>query len=272
MTFRGMTKINLDKYYTPADLAEYCVKKTKEIIGKENITEWLEPSAGAGVFLPYLDNNYLAFDIEPEAENIEQANYLELDLPYLKGRCVIGNPPFGERNALVKKFYNQAILQGDYVAFILPITQLENTQSLYKLKLVYSEDLGVTKYSDRDVHCCFNIYKRNDDGTFCKKVDYSIDGIEIVEYKRTKEVDFDRFDFAVCTWGNGCCGKIPEYKGQYAQEHYIIVHNKSIREEVIDVCNRTDWKNEVAPKNTSAKKIQTWRIYKYLREQIPQLI
>ena len=67
-----MAKINLDKYYTPSDLAGYCVKKTKEVIGVENITEWLEPSAGAGVFLPYLDNNYLAFDIEPEAENIEQ--------------------------------------------------------------------------------------------------------------------------------------------------------------------------------------------------------
>jgi len=33
-----MSKINLDKYYTPSDLAEYCVMKTKEIIGVENIT------------------------------------------------------------------------------------------------------------------------------------------------------------------------------------------------------------------------------------------
>ena len=27
-----MAKINLDKYYTPSDLAEYCVKKKKELI------------------------------------------------------------------------------------------------------------------------------------------------------------------------------------------------------------------------------------------------
>jgi len=264
-------KIYLDKYYTPSDLAEYCVNKTREIIGKNNITEWVEPSAGAGVFLPYLENNYLAFDIEPEAENIEQKDYLELDLPYFKGRCVIGNPPFGERNILVKKFYNKAITQGDYISFILPITQLNNTQSLYKLQLIYSEDLGVTRYSDRDVHCCFNIYKRNEDGSFCKKINYTLNDVDIIEYKRTKEVQFNHFDFAICTWGNGSCGKVPEFKGQFAQEHYVIIKNELLKEKILEVCNETDWKNKVAPVNTSSKKIQTWRIYKYLKEQIPEL-
>lgn len=152
-----MAKINLDKYYTPSDLAEYCVKKTKEVIGEENITEWLEPSAGAGVFLPYLDDNYLAFDIEPEAENIEQANYLELDLPYLKGRCVIGNPPFGDRNNLSRKFFKKAITHGDYIGFILPISQLNNRDSLYEFDLIYSIDLGIDSFSGRNIHCCFNL-------------------------------------------------------------------------------------------------------------------
>lgn len=43
-------KIKNDKYYTSKDLAKYCVKKTKEIVGEDDITEWLEPSAGNGVF------------------------------------------------------------------------------------------------------------------------------------------------------------------------------------------------------------------------------
>ena len=34
-----MAKIINDKYYTPIDLAKYCIDKTYEIIGKENITE-----------------------------------------------------------------------------------------------------------------------------------------------------------------------------------------------------------------------------------------
>ena len=44
-------KIELDKYYTPKSLAEYCYQKVIEIIGKENISDIIEPSAGQGVFL-----------------------------------------------------------------------------------------------------------------------------------------------------------------------------------------------------------------------------
>ena len=112
------------------------------------------------MFLPYLDNNLLAFDIEPEADNIEQKNYLELDLPYLKGRCVIGNPPFGERGNLFRSFYNKAVTQGDYIAFIGSIKLLNNTRSLYYFDLIYSEDLGKRVYTDRELRCCLNIYKR----------------------------------------------------------------------------------------------------------------
>ena len=81
----SMAKRPLDKYYTPVDLAKYCVEKTNEIIGEDNITEYLEPSAGTGVFLKYLDKPYLAYDIEPEGDNIVQADYLTLDLEYKKG-------------------------------------------------------------------------------------------------------------------------------------------------------------------------------------------
>ena len=61
-----IAKILNDKYYTSPELAEYCVKKTKEIIGEENITEYIEPSAGSGVFLDFLNKPYLAYDIKPE--------------------------------------------------------------------------------------------------------------------------------------------------------------------------------------------------------------
>lgn len=38
-----ISKIQNDKYYTPPNLANYCVNKTKEIIGVNNITEYIEP-------------------------------------------------------------------------------------------------------------------------------------------------------------------------------------------------------------------------------------
>jgi len=62
---RNIMKIINDKYYTSPNLANYIVNKTNEIIGEENIIEYLEPSAGAGVFLDYLNKPYLAYDIEP---------------------------------------------------------------------------------------------------------------------------------------------------------------------------------------------------------------
>ena len=90
-----MTKIQDDKYYTSPDLAEYCVKKTKEVIGEDNITEYVEPSAGSGVFLNYLDKPYIAYDIEPEDDRVVKADWLEVNLDYKKGRCIIGNPRLG---------------------------------------------------------------------------------------------------------------------------------------------------------------------------------
>ena len=86
-----MAKIELDKYYTPTDLAKYCIDKTFEVIGEENITDIIEPSAGNGSFSNLLE--CVAYDIEPEHESIIKQDYLELKLEYRKGRLVIGNPP-----------------------------------------------------------------------------------------------------------------------------------------------------------------------------------
>src|SRR5574344_173704 len=135
-----MGKIPNDKYYTSPELAEYCVRKTEEIIGEENITEYLEPRAGSGVFLDFLDKPYLAYDIEPEdnKNRIIKADYLSLDMEYKKGRCIIGNPPFGERNMLAVKFYKKAIVECDYISFILPVSQYNNNQKMFEFDLIYS--------------------------------------------------------------------------------------------------------------------------------------
>lgn len=80
-----MGKIELDKYYTNGELALYVVNKTKEVIGEENITEYLEPSAGVGIFLDFLDKSYIAYDIEPEDKRIIKQDYLTLDITYKRG-------------------------------------------------------------------------------------------------------------------------------------------------------------------------------------------
>lgn len=99
-------KIENDKYYTPKSLAEYCVNKTKEWC--PDITEYLEPSGGGGVFLDYLPIGTLSYDIEPEDERIVKGDFLQQDIEYKAGRCIIGNPPYGERGNGYVAFYNKS--------------------------------------------------------------------------------------------------------------------------------------------------------------------
>ena len=266
-----MAKIENDKYYTSPELAEYCVKKTKEIIGEDNITEYVEPSAGSGVFLNYLDKHYTAYDIEPESDKVTKQDWLSLDLDYKQGRCVIGNPPFGSKNTLSVKFFKKAVNICDYIAFILPISQLNNNQQMYEFDLIYSEDLGLRHYSDRDLHCCFNIYKRPKDG-LNKKNDYKLKDVVIKENRRTgQQIDSDNYDIGICSFGSGIIGRIPTYVGQYAKEFYFKINNDVFREEIIELIKTTDWEHDVCNGISGQTNLAQWQVYKYLKEQIPEL-
>jgi len=240
-------KIELDKYYTSTELAKHCVEQTKEIIGISNITEYIEPSAGNGVFLDILESenvDYLAYDIEPEdiSCRIQKQDFLKLDSSYKKGRCIIGNPPYGTKNNLTVAFYKKSLELGDYISFILPISQYNNDIKLYEFDLVYSENLGVKQYSDRKVHCCLNIYKRNISGNLNKKPNYKLKDVEIKEAlrnfnpKRNKEVTKDMFDYdiRIMAWGGGIgrvnqLGCEVQYEGQFVKEFCIKIHKEQYK-------------------------------------------
>ena len=265
-----MSKIQNDKYYTPPDLAQYCVEKTKEIIGTDNITEYIEPSAGAGVFLNYLDKPYLAYDIEPEDDRITKADWLSVNLEYKKGRCVIGNPPFGSRNTLSVRFYKKSVKLSDYIAFILPISQFNNNMQMYEFDLIYSEDLGIRKYSDREIHCCFNIYKRNING-INKKPNYKLKDVSIKEF-RNKQASLDsdeQYDLRILAWGSGIGKILDKHDKQYAKEFIVIIHNKKYKETIINKLMNVNWKDEYPM--TATPNLLQWQVYKYLKEQIPEL-
>ena len=263
-----MAKIQNDKYYTSPELAKYCVEKTKEIIGEDNITEYIEPSAGSGVFLDYFDKPYLAYDIEPEDERIIKQDWLTVDLDYKQGRCVIGNPPYGDRNTLSVQFYKKSVNLCDYIAFILPISQWNNNQQMYEFDLIYSENLGKREYSDRTVHCCFNIYKRNNNG-LNQKPKYKLQDISIKEFRSKENAlnNTEEFDIRICFWG-AATGKIIG-KGQYSHEMGIKIHNQLLRDRIISIFENTNWKDVYYMTSTPA--LYQWQIYKYLKEQIPEL-
>ena len=268
-------KIRNAKYYTPTDLAERLINKTFKIIGKENITDIIEPSAGKGAFSNIL--NCKAYDIEPEADNIIKQDFLTLNLFYKKGRLIIGNPPFGERNSIAVKFYQKACTLGDYIAFILPISQLDNSLQMYQFDLIYSEDLGIKSYSGNMLHCCFNIYKRPSMG-INKKPDIRLKDISIKDYRVYRDKYYTPkqlikiykgYDYAICGRGNGSFGNIPEYIGQYSTEYYFYCQNKDILPEMLKLLERDTIRNYV--KSISSMGISMARLYKYFRENIKNI-
>lgn len=246
---KGTNKLDLDQYYTSEKDMIYCVDKTLDVLQENGYTvsEFLEPSAGQGVFSNYLytsGKNVIALDIEPKAEGIIEADYLTYNLEYMKDRLIIGNPPYGVRLNLARQFYNKSVQIGDYISFILPISQLNNTKTMYKFDLLYSEDLGELIFSgDRKVHCCLNIYVRPKNG-LNKKKSSKLKDVEIARNDSKRYKDFE-FDIRICRWGDATAGKILKDGETYSGEYKIKIHNEALKDRIIDVLTNTDWKKEL---------------------------
>lgn len=269
-------KIENDKYYTPIDIANHCWDKTMDIIGADNISEIIEPSCGNGAFYnhsKYLPN--IGYDIDPNLDffsrhdyKIITADFLKEDIKYLSRRLVIGNPPYGRCLSTAQKFFRKSVNIADYIAFILPISQLNNMSSFYMFDLIYSEDLGVHKYSDRELHCCFNIYARPRNNILHKKPITKLTDISIHRQDSRGYADID-YDIRMCYWGNGGAGKILKEDEHYSAEYKIKINNADLKDKILDVLNNFDWKcylNCIA-----MRKIQQFHIVDVLRKEIPEI-
>lgn len=261
-------KIENDKYYTPIELANYCWDKVLEIVGEENISEVIEPSCGNGAF--YHHDKYiphLGYDIEPKCnfQNVMKTDFLTQNIKYLCGRLVIGNPPYGRCLNLAQKFYKKSVEIADYIAFILPISQLNNTRSMYEFDLIYSEDLGERLYTDRELHCCFNIYKRPESGELNKKPLSKLNDITIYRQDSNGYGERD-FDIRMCYWGDGTAGKILKNDEHYSAEYKIKVNNEELKEEIIKLLSTFDWKEYL--NCIAMRKIQQFHIIDVLRNNV----
>ena len=149
-----MSRIENDAFYTPDDVAMACVedfyKEMPEYIDKTVV----EPSAGNGSFLRAFDKigvKYEAYDLNPQADNIIQADYLSTELD-LTGKVVLGNPPYGLRNKLSKAFIKRSFEQGaEAVGFLLfgGILSHKHLKSIgYKVE--YFKRLEAIDFIDKD--------------------------------------------------------------------------------------------------------------------------
>jgi len=252
--------IELDKFYTPKETAKKCIDLFWNTFFE--VSEIIEPSAGNGNFSLQIPN-CIAYDLEPEHESIIKQDFLKLELPYKKGRAFIGNPPFGDRNNLARSFYKHACKMGDMIGFILPISQLDNSDSLYHFDLIRSVDLGVLEYSGMKVHCCFNLYHRPKNGRLNSKPKLQSDLFTLL---RTGDSEFENTisDFMFCK--RGSVGKeIFEDGKRYGDEYKVIVHNKSDLQSVKETILKFDWKNY--KKHQSSPNISKNDIYRLFKSE-----
>ena len=263
-------KINLDKYYTPVKLANYCYDKVIELIGEENISDIVEPSVGNGSFFNHPITKMkpiVGIDIEPEIYNEKVITYdwLEYPIEYKSGRLIIGNPPYGSRMNLAQKFFKKSVSVCDYIAFILPISQLNNTQSLYEFDLIYSEDLGVLKYSDVSLHFCFNVYRRPSTGKLNQRQNNKLPFIRIKRNDSKGYEDF-AYDLRMCAWGDGTAGKILSETEHYSAEYKIKVDdNHPLHNEIVEYLNNFKWKEYL--NCIAMRKIQQFHIINILKDR-----
>ena len=113
-----------DQFFTPEKTAENCIDILYNIIEENgiDINEYIfiEPSAGKGVFLNYLPENTLAFDIEKFDNRVQVQDFFTWQPEQDKKYIVVGNPPFGLRGQKALKFINKSLTFADFCAFILP--------------------------------------------------------------------------------------------------------------------------------------------------------
>lgn len=224
-------KIDLDKYYTPIEEAKRLIDKTFEVIGKENISEVIEPAAGGGAFSSQIEG-CIAYDIAPEGENIIQADFLKLDIEYKKDRLIIGNPPFGKQT--YKHFLNKALKIADYVAFIMPVT-LIGTAEYDGMKeaglILYEERLDDYLFKNR-IKTIFIIVKR---GKYTRLKPVKIDGIDIENIKSK----YTENNIYICAFGKGTGRMTTEL--YYARNIILHIDNQELREFIIKNLNREEY-------------------------------
>jgi hypothetical protein len=169
--FRKNTK---DQFYTNVSIAASCIQ---HIITKIHYTTnyvWVEPSAGNGSFFHNIPSTIekIGLDLEPMADDIQQQDYLQWELPHsLKNKkiVVIGNPPFGRQSSLAKSFIVKSCEFATIVAFILPKSFTKPSMfRVFDMKFHCIESIELEKNafvingSPHDVPCVFQIWQKMD--------------------------------------------------------------------------------------------------------------
>ena len=162
-------KIDLDKFYTKKDVVLKCIN----YINFSLYDFVIEPSAGNGSFYNQIKhNNKIGLDLKPESPDIICYNWFDykIDNKYKKV-LILGNPPFGKRNALSKKFLQHSCSFTNVytIAFILPNVYNKHTLQKYvspefRLKNIIKLDDNAFLINNESYHvpCSFFIFDKSE--------------------------------------------------------------------------------------------------------------
>lgn len=231
-------------------------KLLTQLDGKQNDYVFVEPSAGAGAFLPFVkEYRCLAFDIEPDNENIIQSDWFLIDKEIFNGfkTVVFGNPPFGVQGKMAIDFFNESSF-ADYIAFILPRSfrkpsiQIKLNKNFHLVQeVILPENSFLFQGKDYDVNCVFQIWeKRNEERAAPKR------RLTTKFFDFTK--DTERASCSVRRVG-AAAGKASLNKNFSPQSNYFLINKTSMTdEEFVDFLNSLQHEraaDAVGPKSLS---------------------
>lgn len=225
--------MSIDKFYTKPWVAKMCC----ELLDLTEYSHILEPSAGAGAFLPYLPSDKTeAIDLEPDADGITQMDFFDY-----KGNpdLVIGNPPFGRVSSLAIKFFNHAATFTDTIAFIIPRTfrrvSVQNKLDLnFHLSLDAEIPMGSFEPETMKAKCCFQVWKRKEYKREKIELPMTHPDFEVLSYKTVngKVQAPDNVDFAIRAYGSNI-GSISFDIDEIAPKSFHFIRSP-IAEDIID--------------------------------------
>jgi hypothetical protein len=256
--FRTNTK---DQYYTKESVANQCIQFIQSAIPSSEIYQWIEPSAGNGVFLKRLSPSIdkLGIDIDPKGSGIVKGDFLNWCPTSEKQRIFFGNPPFGKQSSVAKAFIKHAAKYADVIAFILPRSFVKPSMSrAFPLEFHCVATYPLPKMSfevngkDYDVPCIFTIWQKKD---IPRKLDAVIQE-EGFQYTKADEP----FDFAIKRVGGlaGQCsvGQKEDFNPNY--HYYVKLEEpyKPFQKNIMEEVNRHTFpSNTTGPRSLSKSEI-----------------
>ena len=271
MELKGLHRNTIDKFYTKSSIVDLCISNISKYLTIDKIETWfLEPSAGNGAWIngiKKLSDNAIFLDIQPEANNIIQMDYLNFDINTLNFDIsktkihVVGNPPFGRQSSLAIKFIKKSAEFANSISFILPKSfKKDSMKKAFPLNfhLVFEIDLPENSFlvedKECDVPCIFQIWVKSDSELRLVK-----EKIEPLNFTFVKRQEADANTIAFRRVGVNAGKTSMDVMEKSEQSHYFIrfSDNVIVDDTLISKLDSIvfDTNNTVGPKSISKQEL-----------------